>query len=114
MVIIIVRALLINNFLLWFTISMDQRKELIIKVLERLQWHRDMADWILSLMKISDLDDNTIEWLIQIIWDAVKNTKKVQEKEKLEKSLNQIQKIKTMELSEKCSDEELDGILSNI
>lgn len=93
---------------------MDQRKELIIKVLERLQWHRDMADGILSLMMISDLDDNTIEWLIQIIWDAVKNTNKAHEKEQLEKGLNQIEKIKTMELSEKYSDEELDDILSDI
>lgn len=94
--------------------TMDQRKELIIKVLEKLQWHRDMADGILSLMKISDLDNNTIEWLIQIIWDAIKNTNKIQNKTQLEKSLIQLQKIKTMELSEKYSDEELDQLLSNI
>ena len=73
-----------------------------------------MADGILSLIKISELDENTIEWLIQIIWDAIKNTNKIQNKTQLEKSLIQLQKIKTMELSEKYSDEELDQLLSNI
>ena len=73
-----------------------------------------MADGILSLIKISEFDNNTIEWLIQIIWDAIKNTNKIQNKTQLEKSLNQLQKIKTMEMSEKYSDEELDQLLSNI
>lgn len=92
---------------------MDTKKELVIKVLEKLQWHRDMADWILALIKIVDLDDETIEWIIEIIWDAVKSTSKNKEKEKLEKIMEKLEKIKQMEEPEKMADDELDNLLMN-
>ena len=93
---------------------MDTKKELVIKVLEKLQWHRSMAEWILVLIKSTELNDEIIDWIIGIIRDAVKSTIKNKEKEKLEKTIKKLEKIKEIEESEKMTDGELDDMLKDI
>lgn len=93
---------------------MDQKKELVIKVLERLQWHRTMAQDLSVIVKSSYCTDEILDSLISLINKAIKTVKKNDEKTILEKSLTQIQKIRQIEENTKISDEDLDALLDNI
>ena len=93
---------------------MDQRKDLIIKVLEKLQWHRDMAQDLLIIVKSSYCTDKLLDSLINLISKSIKYIKGDNEKQLLEKSLQQIRKIQQMEENEKISDEDLDNLLDSI
>lgn len=94
--------------------SMDQKKGLVIKVLEKLDWYREMAPDLLVIVKSSYCTDEILNSLINMLNKAIKTIKKDDEKIILEKSLQQIQKIKQMEENEKISDEDLDALLDDV
>lgn len=94
--------------------SMDQKKELVIRVLEKLEWYREMAPDLLVIVKSSYCTDEIVNSLINMLNKAIKTVKKDSEKKILEKSLQQIQKIRQMEKNEKISDEDLDALLDDI
>lgn len=93
---------------------MDQKKQLVIKVLEKLEWHWDMASDLLVIVKSSYCTDELLNSLISLVNKAIKTAKKDEEKSVLERSLQQIQKIKQMEENTKMSDEDLDALLASI
>lgn len=93
---------------------MDQKKELVIKVLEKLEWYREMAPDLLVIVKSSYCTDEILNSLINMLNKAIKTIKKDDDKKILEKSLQQIQKIRHMEENEKMSDEDLDALLHDI
>ena len=93
---------------------MNQKKELVIRVLEKLEWYREMAPDLLAIVKSSYCTDEILNSLINMLKKAIKTIKKDDDKKILEKSLQQIQKIKQMEENEKMSDEDLDAILDSI
>lgn len=101
-------------FMIKFESRMEQKKELVIKVLEKMLWYRDMAQDLLVIVKSSLCSDELLNSLINIINKAIKTVKKDDEKMVLEKSLLQIQKIKEMEEGSKISDEDLDSLLDGI
>jgi len=93
---------------------MEQKRLLLIKVITKLQWQRDLAEGILALMESADVDEATIDGLIKIIAQSIKQVKNFQQKTVLEKSLIQIHKIQEMETKDQAPQEELDHILNEI
>lgn len=93
---------------------MNQKKELIIKVLERLQWHRDMSQDLLVIVKSSYCSDEILDSLMNLVNKTIKTVKGNDDKVLLEQSLKQLRKIKSMEENEKISDEDLDTLLESI
>lgn len=93
---------------------MDQKKELVIRVLEKLEWYREIAPDLLVIVKSSYCTDEILNSLINMLNKAIKTIKKDDDKKILEKSLQQIQKIRHMEENEKMSDEDLDALLHDI
>lgn len=93
---------------------MDQKKELVIRVLEKLEWYREMAPDLLVIVKSSYCTDEILNSLINMLNKAIQTIKKDDDKKILEKSLQQIQKIRHMEENEKMSDEDLDALLHDI
>lgn len=90
---------------------MNQKKKLLIKVLNKLLPYWDLAEGIIALVNSKYIDENTIDALLLIITQAIKTTKKKQQKEKLERSISAIQKIKDQE---EFDQEDADKLLETI
>ncbi len=93
---------------------MNQKKELVIKVLERLQWHRDMARDLLVIVKSSYCSDEILNSITIEVNKAIKTVKENDDKLLLEKSLQLLKKIQILEKNIKISGEDLDKILDDI
>ena len=93
---------------------MEQKKKLVIKVLERLLWHRDIAQDLLVIIKSSYCTEEILDSLINLVSKAVKTEKWDEDKKLLEKSIQQIKKIQQMKENEKMLDEDLDKSLDFI
>ena len=93
---------------------MNQKKELVIKVLEKLQWHRDMAQDLLVIVKSSYCSDEILNSIIIEVNKAIKTVKENDDKLLLEKSLQLLKKIQILEKNIKISGEDLDKILDDI
>lgn len=90
------------------------KKQLIMQALEKLSKNRDMADDIMSLINSEDIDENTINHLINIISNAIKASKSQEEKTSLNKSIEVLQKLQKIQESEKVWEAELQAILDKI
>ncbi len=93
---------------------MEQKKLLILKVLEKLRWHRDLAEDLIILVESSYCTDSVLDSLINLIYKSMKTIQKGNEKEFVQRSLEKIQKIRQIEKETEMSDEELDVLLDNI
>jgi peptide subunit release factor 1 (eRF1) len=93
---------------------MNQKKELLIQILNKLKPHRDLADGILALIESSYADEKAIDGVIHVIANSIKTLKNSEQKTILQKGLEKIQQIKSMEEDEEISEEELDAILADI
>ena len=76
---------------------MNQKKELVIKVLENLQWHRDMTQDLLVIVNSSYCSDEILNSIIKLVNKAIKSVKENDDKLLLEKSLQQLKKIQILE-----------------
>lgn len=85
-----------------------------MQALEKLSKNRDMADDIMSLLNSEDIDENTIDTLINIISNAIKASKSQEEKTSLNKSIAVLQKLQKIQESEKVWEAELQAILDKI
>lgn len=90
---------------------MDQKKELIIKILTKLKPHRDVAEGILALVESSYIDKKTIDGILLLINQSIKNVKNKQIKTKLEKSFEVIKKIQQKEDQDQ---NDVESLLDNI
>jgi len=79
---------------------MENKKEIIIKVLTKLKPYRNLAEEILALVESNYVDEKMIEWLLKIIDTALKKTNKDNERKKLIQAQAIIQKIKMKEKNE--------------
>ena len=93
---------------------MEKKKEIVLQILDRLKWYWNRADELIVMVNSVYCTDEVLDSLINFINDAVKSAKKDEEKQALQKSMIQLQKIKELEEKEKYSDEELDSILDNL
>lgn len=93
---------------------MEQKKELILRVLEKLEWYWDMAWDFIILIRSTYCTNEVIDSLIKLIYKSMKTIQKNNEKELVQKTLEKIQKIRQLEKEAEISDEELDVLLDNI
>lgn len=93
---------------------MEEKKQLLIMVLERLKWYRNMAENLIILLRSSYCTEDLINSIIKKINAAIKATKKVEDKNALRKWIEAIQKIKQREEHEEMPDEELDAELDSL
>lgn len=93
---------------------MEKKKETVLQILNKLKWYWNRADELIVMVNSVYCTDEVLDSLINFINDAVKSAKKDEEKQALQKSMIQLQKIKELEEKEKYSDEELDSILNNL
>jgi len=93
---------------------MEQKKLLLIQAIQKLQWSRELADGILALLETAHIQEDTIDVLIKIMVQSIKNVHSQQEKAALERSLKQLHKIKSLEKSQKESDIDIEHILDEI
>ena len=93
---------------------MEQKKQLIIKVLERLKWYRDKAEDIIILLKSSYCTEELVDSVINRINVAIKTVEKDKDKNTLRKWIEAIQKIRQREEQEEMTDEELDAELDSL
>ncbi len=93
---------------------MEQKKNLIMEVLRRLQPYREMASDLFVIVKSSYCNEELLNAIINLLNKSIKNVVRENQKEAIEKSIAQIKKIRDIEEKEKLDDIELDGILSDI
>lgn len=93
---------------------MQQKKELLIRVITKLKGHWDLADGVLALLESSYITQKSIDWLINLISTSIKSCKVDLDKNKMLKWLEKIQKIKALEKAEEVSEDILDKLLEDI
>jgi len=93
------------------------KKEYLLKILEQLESIRDLAKWMKILVEQWDLWDDILDILIEAVQWAVSTAKSEVDKQKLEKWLDALQKMKQMEQESKMQDEkdlaELDSLIDS-
>lgn len=93
------------------------KKEYLLKILEQLEPIRDLAKWMKILVEQWDLWDDILDILIDAVQWAVSTAKSELDKQKLQKWLDALQKMKEMEAESKMQDEkdlaELDKLIDS-
>ena len=69
---------------------MDKQK--IIKILNKLKSHRDLAEWMIALIEAWFMDKDTYQNMLFMIASAIKNMPEWKEKEKLKTEFDEIRK----------------------
>lgn len=94
------------------------KKDFILNILEKIWDARPLWKILLVLWKNWELDDKMIDGLVVIMWDALKNTKDLQQKHKIEKWIKALNKLKEKEKQWLLEDEkrlsEIEDIIQNI
>lgn len=88
---------------------MDQKKQLLIKLLEKLKWYRNMSEDLLILVNSSYCTPELIDSIMNKINTAIRTAKKDADKKALRKWLTAIQKIRQREYEQELSSEELEA-----
>ena len=93
-------------------------KSPLLKVLNQLEPIRDLAKWLKILVDEWNLWDDVLDILIEAVQWAVSTVKSDLDKEKLQRWLEALQKMKEMEDKSRIEDEkdleDLDNMLENI
>ena len=93
------------------------KKEYLQKILVQLEPIRDLAKWLKILVNEWNLWDDVLEVLINAVQWAVSTAKSEMDKEKLQKWLDALNKMKQMEEESKMQDEkdleELDNLIDS-
>ena len=93
------------------------KKEYLLKILTQLETIRDLANWLKILVIEWKLWDDVLDVLINSVQWAVSTAKSELDKQKLQKWLGALQKMKQMEEESKMQDEkdlkELDDLIDS-
>lgn len=94
------------------------KKDYIGQILEKLSTYRPMARWLKVLLKEDKLTDDQISWLLAIFDHAIKEATETKQKDKLQKGIDAIKKLQSLEEDQTKQDtkdiQELDKMLKNI
>ncbi len=93
---------------------MEIKKQLLIKVLTKLIPYRKLAEGILALIQNGDVDEETVDGILQIMSWSIKNIKKSKEKSAMIKWIDIIKKIQEMENKEKEKEWDIEALLDQI
>ena len=75
-------------------------KQKIIKILEELKVHRDLAEWMIALIEAGFMDKETYQNMLFMIASAIKKMPEWKEKEKLKAEFDKIKKNDNKENSD--------------
>ena len=93
------------------------KKEYLQKILTQLEPIRDLAKWLKILVDEWNLGDDILDILINAVQWAVSTAKSEMDKKKLQKWVEEMQKMKQMEEESKMQDEkdleELDNLIDS-
>ena len=89
---------------------MEQKKELILRVLEKLEWYWDMAPWFLAIVERTS-DEKIVEDLLKLIRTGIKTIKNKRIKEKLVSRVKELQR--KWDLEQEQNWEEADNLLED-
>ena len=90
-------------------------KEYILKILNKLESYRPMAKGLKVLLDQDKLDEKTIQGLIAVFEQSIKEATDKKQKDKLQNSLDIIKKIQASEKEEnEKENQNLDQLLDNI
>ena len=93
------------------------KKEYLLKILTQLESIRDLANWLKTLVNEWNLWDDVLDVLINSVQWAVSTAKSELDKQRLQKWLDALQKMKQMEEESKTQDEkdlkELDDLIDS-
>ncbi|MCX6824850.1 MAG: hypothetical protein NTY80_01380 [candidate division SR1 bacterium] len=92
---------------------MEEKKQLLIKVLTKLMPYRNLAEGILALVESSFADERTMNGIVLLINQSIKTITNSKEKEKLEQGIELIKKIQQQENKDK-KQENIEDLLSTI
>ena len=67
-------------------------KQKIIKILEGLKPHRDLAEWMIALIEAGFIDKETYQNMLFMIASAIKKMPEWEEKEKLKSEFEEIKR----------------------
>lgn len=94
------------------------KKDFLIKILNQLEPVRNLAKWLEILIQEWDLGDDILDILINAVQWAINSAHSEIDKNKLQKWLDALQKMKEMEEKSRLKDEkdlaELENMLDNI
>ena len=79
---------------------MEQKKQLLIKVLTKLQPYWNLAEGILALVESQYCDEKMIDGIANLIAQSINKTKDEKQKAKFKKSMEVIKKIQQKEMKE--------------
>ena len=92
---------------------MEKKKQLLLKVLTKLQPYRNLAEGLIALVDSKYIDEKTIDGLLVIINQSIKNVKESKNKEKMVKAVEIVEKIKQQEMQDTES-EDVEKLLEGI
>ena len=75
-------------------------KQKIIKILNNLKSHRDLAEWMIALIEAGFMDKETYQNMLFMIASAIKKMPEWEEKEKLKTEFDEIRKSEKKEKSD--------------
>ena len=79
-------------------------KQKIIKILNNLKSHRDLAEWMIALIEAGFMDKETYQNMLFMIASAIKKMPEWEEKENLKKEFQELKKSEKKEkLNEKSN-----------
>ena len=94
---------------------MEKKKQLLLKVLTKLQPYRNLAEGLIALVDSKYIDEKTIDGLLVIINQSIKNVKETKSKEKMVQAVEIVEKIKHSEEMEKEKEsEDIEELLKGI
>ena len=88
------------------------RKDILLTVLNKLIWHRELAEWFLLLLQQTD-NPELEEQLLETITHALHTAKKQQETQQFDATLQVLKRIKQMEHRE-VDQSEAESLLSQL
>jgi hypothetical protein len=92
---------------------MEKKKQLLLKVLKKLQPYRNLAEGLIALVDSKYIDEKTIDGLLVIINQSIKNVKQSKNKEKMVKAVEIVEKIKQQEMKD-TETEDVEKLLEGI
>lgn len=95
-----------NCVIIYFPRIIMDKRDYLIKILKQLEPIWNLAKWLEILVEQWHLDDNLLDVITQAVEWAVHTTKDQLAKEKLQKWLNALQRLKQMEAESRKKDEE--------
>ena len=75
-------------------------KQKVIKILNKLKSHRDLAEWMIALIDAGFMDKETYQNMLFMIASAIKKMPEWEEKEKLKAEFEEIKKNDNKEKSD--------------